>query len=395
MKQATRPILVIAATAALLSTAALPVSAAAARYCLGKKATIVGTAGADRLKGTARADVIVGQGGVDHISAGGGNDRVCGGNGNDTVVGGKGDDRIRGGPGLDSLSGRSGADALDGGSGKGDAAKFRRATRAVTASLLAGTASGEGADTLVGIEQLWGSNFGDTLTGDGSQDGNILAGGAGDDLIDGLDAADSIAGGEGDDTLDGGPGEDLLAHQLLSGPGPVTVDFGAGTVTGMGSDTIANFEGANDTESGDTILDDNESRTFILLAGGDDTVNASGGNDLVEGGPGDDDLDGGAGEDFLSFLNSAVGIDADLGAGTSTGDGADSITGFGNVFGSSFADTIVGDGGDNLIIARAGDDVLSGLVGSDFLDGGDGVDNLDGGAGNDSCLNGETLVSCP
>lgn len=395
MKPATRHILVVVATAALLSMAAPAVSAAPSRYCLGKKATIVGTAGADRLKGTARADVIVGQGEIDHISAGGGSDRVCGGNGNDIVVGGKGDDRIRGGPGLDSLSGRSGADALDGGTGRGDAAKFRRATRAVTASLPAGTASGEGADTMVGIEQLWGSNFGDTLTGDASQDGNVLAGGAGDDIIDGLDAADRIAGGNGSDTLDGGPGEDLLDHQLLSGPGPVTVDFGAGTVTGMGTDTIVDFEGANDTASDDTIMDDDASRTFILLAGGNDTVTAAGGNDLVEGGPGDDDLDGGAGEDFLSFLNSGVGVDADLGAGTSTGNGTDSITGFGNVFGSSFADTIDGDGGDNLIIGRAGDDFLSGLVGSDFLDGGDGTDNLDGGPGNDSCLNGETLVSCP
>ena len=394
MKPATRPILVIAAAASLLATAAPQVSAAPARYCLGKKATIVGTAGADRLHGTAKADVIVGRGGDDHIGARGANDRVCGGEGNDSLVGGKGDDRIRGGTGLDSLSGRTGADTLDGGAGQGDAAKFRLATRAVTASLLTGTASGEGADTLVGIEQLWGSNFGDSLTGDSSQDGNVLAGGAGDDIIDGLDAADRIAGGNGSDTLDGGSGEDLLDHQLLSGPGPVTVDFGAGTVTGMGSDTIVDFEGANDTASDDTILDDDASRTFILLAGGNDTVTAAGGNDLVEGGPGNDDLDGGAGEDFLSFLNSAVGVDADLGAGTSTGNGTDSITGFGNVFGSSFADTIDGDGGDNLIIGRAGDDFLSGLVGSDFLDGGDGIDNLDGGPGNDSCLNGETLANC-
>ena len=394
MKPVSRPVLVIAAAISLLSTAAPAASAAPARSCLGKRATIVGTGGADRLHGTARADVIVGRGGDDHIGGAAANDRVCGNKGDDILVGGKGDDRISGGRGQDSLFGSAGADALDGGEGGSDAAKFRLASRPVTASLLSGTSSGEGVDTLVGIEQLWGSNFGDTLTGDDSQDGNVLVGGPGDDAIDGETAADRIAGGDGDDTLDGGPGEDLLDHQLLSGPGPVTVDFGAGTVTGMGSDTIVDFEGANDTESDDTILDDGSNRIFILLAGGNDTVTASGGNDLVEGGPGDDDLDGGAGEDFLSFLNSAVGIDADLGAGTSTGNGTDSITGFGNVFGSSFADTIDGDGGDNLIIGRAGDDFLSGLVGSDFLDGDDGTDNLNGGPGNDSCLDGETLIAC-
>jgi len=394
MKPAVRSILVIAATASLLSTAAQPGSAAVARYCLGKRATIVGTAGSDRLHGTTRADVIVGRGGDDHIGARQGKDRVCGGRGEDTLVGGNGDDRLKGGPGHNSLSGRRGNDVLDGGAGKSDAAEFRLATRGVTASLLTGTASGEGADTLVGIEELWGSSFGDNLTGDASQDGNVLVGGAGDDIIDGLDAADRIAGGNGSDTLDGGSGEDLLDHQLRSGPGPVTVDLGAGTVTGIGSDTIVDFESVNDTESGDTIRDDGASRTFILLAGGDDTVTAAGGNDLVEGGAGNDDLDGGTGEDFLSFLNSPAGINADLGAGTSTGNGTDSVTGFGNVFGSSYADTIDGDGGDNLIIGREGNDILSGRVGSDVLDGGDGSDFLDGGAGNDSCLNGETLANC-
>ena len=394
MKPAVRSILVIAATASLLSTAAPPVSAAVARYCLGKRATIVGTAGSDRLHGTTRADVIVGRGGDDHIGARQGKDRVCGGRGDDTLVGGNGDDRLKGGPGNDSLSGRRGGDVLDGGLGNSDAAQFRLATKGVTASLLTGTATGEGADTLVGIEQLWGSKFADTLTGDALQDGNVLAGGAGNDILDGQEGADTVAGGEGDDTLDGGPGADLLGHQLLSGPGPITVDFAAGTVTGMGNDNIANFESVNDTESDDTILDDDASRNLVLQAGGNDTVSAAGGNDLVDGGDGDDDLNGGAGQDFLSFLNSEVGVNADLNDGTSTGNGTDSITGFEYVFGSPHADTIDGDAGDNLLLGLDGDDVISGFVGRDFLDGGAGIDSLDGGAGSDSCLNGETETNC-
>ena len=53
--------------------------------CRGVPATVVGTAGADRLAGTARADVIVGLGGDDSIFGAGGDDLVCGGPGNDLI----------------------------------------------------------------------------------------------------------------------------------------------------------------------------------------------------------------------------------------------------------------------------------------------------------------------
>lgn len=52
--------------------------------CLGKRATIVGTAQANRITGTRRNDVIVGLGGDDTINGAGGVDRVCGGAGFDT-----------------------------------------------------------------------------------------------------------------------------------------------------------------------------------------------------------------------------------------------------------------------------------------------------------------------
>ena len=85
--------------------------------CAGKKATIIGTAGNDKLKGTRRADVIVGLGGSDRIDGLAGNDIVCGGAGNDTISGGAGNDRIAGEAGKDKLSGGAGNDKLSGGSG--------------------------------------------------------------------------------------------------------------------------------------------------------------------------------------------------------------------------------------------------------------------------------------
>jgi uncharacterized delta-60 repeat protein len=94
--------------------------------CGGKRATIVGTNGKDRLRGTKRADVIVGLGGNDKISSLGGNDVVCGGDGNDSisagsgndkVSGGKGNDKESGGPGKDKLAGDAGNDVISGGPG--------------------------------------------------------------------------------------------------------------------------------------------------------------------------------------------------------------------------------------------------------------------------------------
>jgi uncharacterized delta-60 repeat protein len=86
--------------------------------CNGKRATIVGSDGADRLKGTRRADVIVALAGNDRIKAGAGKDTVCAGAGKDRVAGGPGKDRVVGGPGNDRLDGGPGNDRLAGQGGK-------------------------------------------------------------------------------------------------------------------------------------------------------------------------------------------------------------------------------------------------------------------------------------
>jgi len=90
----------------------------ALRRCGGRFATLVGTAGQDRLTGTPRPDVIVGRAGRDRIETGRGTDTICAGSGNDLVRGGAGDDRIFGGEGRDRLFGDRGADALFGGPGR-------------------------------------------------------------------------------------------------------------------------------------------------------------------------------------------------------------------------------------------------------------------------------------
>jgi DNA-binding beta-propeller fold protein YncE len=83
---------------------------APAATCGGKRATIVGTKRADRLRGTPRRDVIAALGGNDRVSALGRADIVCGGAGRDTLRGGAGRDRLFGGAQKDTCIGGAARD---------------------------------------------------------------------------------------------------------------------------------------------------------------------------------------------------------------------------------------------------------------------------------------------
>lgn len=89
-----------------------------AATCRGVPATIVGTAGADRLIGSGGADVIAGLGGGDTVLGEAGRDLICSGGGNDRVVGGPAADRVFGGAGADRLLGGGGPDLLAGNPGR-------------------------------------------------------------------------------------------------------------------------------------------------------------------------------------------------------------------------------------------------------------------------------------
>jgi Ca2+-binding RTX toxin-like protein len=86
--------------------------------CAGRRATIVGDDGPEKIKGTKKADVIVANGGKDKVSGRGGNDRICGGRGKDKISGGGGRDRLLGQQGNDRIAGNAGADVVKGGKGK-------------------------------------------------------------------------------------------------------------------------------------------------------------------------------------------------------------------------------------------------------------------------------------
>lgn len=133
------------------------------------------------------------------------------------------------------------------------------------------------------------------------------------------------------------------------------------------------------------VLKGTSGRDTIKGLGGDDTLFAYAGNDILEGGTGADHLDGGDGIDRAEYRNSKAGVTVNLGLNFGLGGEAqgDTFTSIENVYGSRYADLLVGDGGKNQLVGRNGDDTLKGEGGADRLLGGNGKDTLEGGDDND------------
>ena len=147
---------------------------------------IFGDITAETMNGSAFDDQLLGQGGDDILNGFGGNDRLWGGTGNDT---------LSGGDGLDYLAGGAGNDVLIGGNDM-DTVAFEGALNGVLVDLSAGTATGQGDDTLSGIENVVGTSFADVLVGD-----------SGNNVLQGFGGVDILSGGAGNDTLiAGAPG---------------------------------------------------------------------------------------------------------------------------------------------------------------------------------------------
>jgi Ca2+-binding RTX toxin-like protein len=321
---------VVGASLAALVLTPPATPAAAKPRCAGKKATIVGTAGNDRIvppRGGKGVQVVVARGGNDRIKVGKGADVVCGGSGNDRINLGGGPNKGLGGGGNDTITGGAVTDKkLDGGTGN---------------------------DTIVagfGAETLDGGPGDDDL--DGGGDADVLLGEDGNDVLTGGDGADQVTGSTGNDTISGGDGID----KLRAGSGNDSVDAGASP------DTTVLGEGGNDRieggEGGDTLSGGD----------GDDEMDGGDARDTISGGNGDDAIDGGAGGDIapgnLASLKGDAGNDVLLG-----GAGSDGLSG--------------GAGSDRLVSGLQ-DDFLDGDDGDDVLAGGHGIDDMDGGNGDDT-----------
>jgi Ca2+-binding RTX toxin-like protein len=150
--------------------------------------------------GSPYGDMLIGDNGANELLGLDGGDSHYGKGGADILDGGYGDDLLEGGAGADTLIGGPGVDVVT----------HYNSPAGVMVRLIDGTASDGDAegDTLIGIENLYGSSHSDTLAGD--DNANFLVGLGGHDLLQGHGGADSMLGGTGNDTLQGMDGDDKL-----------------------------------------------------------------------------------------------------------------------------------------------------------------------------------------
>ena len=101
-----------------------------------------------------------------------------------------------------------GNDLVLGEGGTVDRVSYELRSETVSVNLTTGEATGEGTDTLTGINDIEGSLFDDLLIGE--RWSNEIVGGLGDDEIHGMGRQDKLFGSAGDDEVYGGGGDDAL-----------------------------------------------------------------------------------------------------------------------------------------------------------------------------------------
>jgi Ca2+-binding RTX toxin-like protein len=314
---------------------------------------------------------------------------------------------------FEQLEGMGGNDTIDANGSTSVRVTYQSSPSGVTVNLATGTASDGwgGTDTLIGISQVRGSNFADTLTGNGGN--NLIEGQGGNDTIDGgggfdtlsfqnatglvdVDLAlgsaivtgglgndtwtnmedlrggdfnDTLRGDNFDNTLDGGAGADLLDGRngfdevrYDRSPNAVSVNLAAGTALDgydsdlvtpgiqAFSDTLISIESARGSSFNDVLLgSDSASNDFEGMAG----------NDTITGGTDDDDFV------LYRFSPSAVVVNLAAGVANDGWGGVDSLFGIESIIGSRFNDVLTGDSETNFLVGGVGADTLDGAGGMD------------------------------
>ena len=205
---------------------------------------IRGTDNSEPLTGSVDGDLMNGFGGDDVMKGLAGSDNMNGDAGNDRLFGGDGNDLLDGGLDGTAIDDKFAPDTdlLDGGAGI-DTASYSQVQHLLTVNLLQGIAIGKGnVDTLVSIENVTGTNFNDSLVGDGGANG--MQGADGNDFIDGGAGNDRLSGGGGNDTLKGNVGDDVLIGSA-----------GADKLDGGGGADVFKYFSAKDSGVGATLRD--------------------------------------------------------------------------------------------------------------------------------------------
>ncbi|MBX3568037.1 MAG: calcium-binding protein [Rhizobiaceae bacterium] len=310
---------------------------------------------------------------------------MFGGHGTNTYNAGTAGSHMGGGSGVDTYKGNTGYDIVSFTDSHYDATVLQ----GVTVDLSSNTAIDPwgNKESLTLIDEVRGTQFGDTLKGS--------------------NAAETFMGLGGRDNIDGGGGFDVVRYdrdERRGGDLGVTVDLAAETATdGFGrKDTIKNIEGVRGTNQIDKLYGSDVYNDLRGLAG-NDWLDGRGDGDSMAGGEGDDTYVVDSVNDFVEE-NRDNGNGVDTVRSTITIDLADTDHFRGEVEnvvllgtkdlavdGNALKNAITGNSGANTLRGADGDDTISGGDGADKISGGRGNDKLAGNAGADSYYFGNAL----
>lgn len=232
----------------------------------------------DLARGSARGDGNDALVGIEGVVGSQHDDVLVGDRGGNGMYGLAGDDTIRAkGSGriaagtADFISGGDGDDTLAGGTGQ-DLVTYSGIPFPVTVDLARHRSTGQGRDTLRGIEGV--------------------EGGIADDRLLGSRGADLLAGSLGNDELDGRVGRDTALYNDIRGPVDVVLDpvDGSGLGEAAGSDVLRGIENVWGTNQADQLSGDD----------GANQIRGLDGDDVLIGFEGVDRLDGGRGNDVCT-----------------------------------------------------------------------------------------------
>ena len=351
-------------------------------------ANITGTSGADTIEGTADNDTLTGLAGNDTINGNAGNDTIDAGDGDDsidsTAAAGAGDDDVTGGLGDDQFGyfvGSSGLDRVNLGAGN-DVVNVTAAAgtqvRLTFTSVEIGNGVANDSNTMANQDgglavRFQAEDSAGNLTGAVSRfdDEGITFSAAPNVTFEVRDLISGVSRGSNfEEVFLGTSGADVFVADELQRPYYINAGMGDDNITGSNVGDFLVGGAGNDTING---LGGND---IVLAGGGNDTVNGGDGDDVMTGGAGADALIGGNGMDTANYDDNLGAVFINLNSGQGFGNAAqgDTFVSIENVTGSSFNDTLIGNGSVNVLRGNAGNDTLIGGLGADVLEGGLGID---------------------
>ncbi|NEQ11927.1 MAG: calcium-binding protein, partial [Moorea sp. SIO4E2] len=291
-----------------------------------------------------------------------------------------------------------GVNYFDGGEGR-DTVDFFEFDFGVQVNLVEGTASStdsndqEITQTLISIENVFGTNFDDELIG--NDQGNSFLGYNGDDKYLGGAGNDVFRDSAGVNYFDGGEGLDTVNFQNLINSG-IKLNLAEGTASYTDeqdqevAQTLISIERVFGTNFNDELIGNEVDNTFLGLEGDDKYVGGAG-NDTFQDSGGVNYFDGGEGRDTVDFqnlINSGIKLNLAEGTGSYTDEQdqevAQTLISIERAVGTNFNDELIGNGEDNILLGLDGDDTITGGAGNDVIKTGDGNNTIDSGSGVDT-----------